>query len=257
MKTFFSIALLLSTLCSTAQANGVRKAPTEEELHSKIEAALQREDFSGELSFDELGIETERDAAPFCSLILGMIDVLPDFVDCNCGYNWFRATVTFKCSAEVCEGDDISTGGILPDGTCFRPSYTGRFSVLPWVWSLKSDACNPAISFNVTIDGNDFELNLPKTCFGAKHRRGFSKLDQITGCSISIGNDKCECNVCPSQQDITFDCSAVSSLGDFAPYTNVTTCVGLSSFTGSRADENGDISIINPLLLVPGLKIND
>jgi hypothetical protein len=251
MKTFFSIALLLSTLCGTSQAAGVRKALTEEELQPKIEAALQREDFNGKLSFDELGIKTERDAGFFCDLVFNIVDVLPDFLECSCSFNFLQLQVAFSCSASVCEGDDVTTG-VLPDGTCLQPSYAGDFSLLSQ--TLTSKICNEAISLTLTVGGGNFTVDIPKVCADIEHKR--LALTEIGECAIFVGDFECGCDVCDSAQDITFDCTgATAELGDDLAAVANATCIGLS-LIGGKTGEDGKIgAFVNPILLLDGVKV--
>jgi hypothetical protein len=253
MKTFFSIALLLSTLCGTAQANGVRKATTGEELQSKLETSLHREDFSGEFSFDELGIETERDAAPFCSRILGLIDALPDFVDCNCAYNFLSLALGFTCDADICTDTFVLPLPVpLPDGICITPTYTGRFFLFNQV--LRSKVCNDPLKVSILVNDVEFGLvDMPEVCIEARHKR--FKYTQITQCTFNIGDYDCTCAVCEGGQDVTFDCTgATEALGLFAPFAKAT-CVGVS-LLGGRVDKNGILPpFINPLLLLEGVTI--
>jgi hypothetical protein len=232
MKTFFSITLLLSTLCGTSQAAGVRKATTEEVGL----AALKQEDFDGKMSFDELGIETDREAGFFCDFIIGLVDVLPDYLSCGCEVSFFTLSISFSCSAKVCEGDQLTTG-LLADGTCFEPSYAGDFSLLRQ--TLTSKLCNEAMNITAEIEQGTFNVSLPKVCATLEHAP--LALRRLRSCKIKVGDYECPCTICESESDISFNCTgAVQELGEEFAAEATATCVGLS-LIGGKKDKDGKV----------------
>jgi hypothetical protein len=252
MKTFTPIsALFLLTFCcgtTTAHAGGVRKQQAittiEEELKPKIEAALEHG--NGELSFDELGITDEREAQAFCTTILNLIDVLPEFLTCSCSVQFLRLRIQFGCSADVCLPDDFPA---LPDlgGLCVEPSYKGQMS---FTGKLRSEVCNDAMVLSFSYLFFDYDLSLPTVCATATHKQG--AVAKLEVCEFFIGAEKCPCTVCEGGQEVTLDCTGATVLGILRPFATFE-CIGLGLIGGAR-DENGQIPLfLSPLLTLPAL----
>jgi hypothetical protein len=250
MKKFLTISLsiLFSTLLGTTQAaGGIRNAVVEEELMPKLARALEGKDFSGELSFEELGIQDEREAQGICGYVLNLVNALPDYLTCSCNIQIFQLRIVFGCAAEVCLSD-IGVANL--NNTCLVPSYNG---ILRLNGALTSTICNEKIDISFDDLGLPVELTLPKICAVAEHvPRRFSRL---RACKFSVGDYACPCSVCGSSQSVNVDCTGASVLGPLAQFANFT-CLGLDLIGGrggggSREQEIGPF--INPILSLPAL----
>jgi hypothetical protein len=248
---FLTIALsiLFITLLGTTQAaGGIRNAVAEEELMPKVAAALEGKDFSGELSFEELGIQDEREAQIICGFILNLVDALPDFVTCSCNIQFFQLRILFGCAAEVCL-PDLELVNIL-NPICLVPSYNG---IMRLNGALTSTICNEEIEISFEVLGQPVVLTLPKTCAVGEHVP--LRFSQLRGCEFSIGDYACPCSVCGSSRSVTIDCTgATSILGPLAPLA-IFTCIGLDVVGGRRGGrrERGIGPFISPILSLPGL----
>jgi hypothetical protein len=214
MKTAsLALSLTLTCLLSIAHAASTRNIVDAEELMPKLEAALKRDDFSGELTFDELGIQDQREAQGICGLLLGFIDILPDFMECGCEIQIFQLRIVFGCSAELCD--------IFPEitNTCVSPTYEG---ILKLNGILTSKVCNDAIPVKLPLG---ITVVIPEVCVMADHVSGF-QLGSLQSCEFSVGDGKCPCSVCENNLDVSVDCTGLRSLGLLAPFANFT-CIGL------------------------------
>lgn len=220
---------------------------------------LKKGQLRGSLSFQELGVQDERDAQSLCTSLLDEFDLFPDWMECTCRVRQFFY-VDYECGTSACMPEpDLDFSGIMdyPD-LCVMPSFKGELFI-PTL-GLKTEACNDAmgVSLNVKMLDNlfpslglpvDVKL-LPEVCATTQHID--YNVDKIKSCGFRIGDHDCECSVCENQQEVTVDCTGASNiLGplDFLAPLLKFECVGrgLLGLDGGRFPSE---PFINPLLLL-------
>ena len=273
MKTHLATSLpLLLFFIPSFKATGLRKGNSsvqEENLKDKLEGLDLSKKTS--LTFQELGITTEREALDVCDLILNIFQIpikaalrVPIEYGCTCDVMPFALRLDFECGVEVC-ADDIAeliapgTGdsflGMLPikNNFCFAPSYTGKAT---WGPSLESKLCSGTsdlvvdkdelarVSFGMISLDEDLAFEVPNMCVTTRNPPG--NMLALESCKVEIdtgflgeaggGMVDCPCEICGDWgTDIQLDCPDL--LNSFIPdplqgfFEFTQQCIGLHTIT--------------------------
>ena len=265
-----------------------QKSQFDAKIKEMMTSGSKRGQLRGRLSFDELGINDEREAQFFCTSLLNRfsIDIMPEWIDCQCKIVWLKY-IDLECQARVCL-DEFFGGGknstatettstatetnstaiepnstatdLLFNGTstkshhlanvCVHATYDGLLFA-PFL-GLKSEVCNGPVEVRLGIPfvPIPFFFKIPKVCATATHNN--FNIQKINTCGLRVGIFSCDCSVCPSGQDVTIDCSgALSLLGLrlLSPFMKFE-CVGLGLLGMNITDGTAIQPFINPLLLI-------
>ena len=189
---------------------------------------LKKGNLRGRISFEELGINDEREAILFCGSVMNELnsDILSGWENCECRVSWLKF-ININCDGRVCLDEVFDFSSTEANSTaafplfnstqtalnqlhniCVHTSYGG--SVYVPFHRLRSTACNAAVEIGINIPWlpglpDSIVINLPEVCATARHTKfDYSTLNK---CGVSIGGFGCECSVCESGRDVTIDCS--------------------------------------------------
>jgi len=214
-------------------------------MHAPAAAEALDNDVTLEFAFQDLNLvltgdeeHDEREAQGFCSIIMGVMGIVPKSFTCGCRVDLKRWVIVFSCTTEIC----LPKVGILDlTNVCVVPNYQGTMGLNG---VLNSTVCNDPMSLGFKLFGFPVQLPLPQVCAYGEHQRG--NLQKLSKCAFAVGNFSCPCTVCASGQQITIDCQDVESLGVLAPFAKFE-CIGLDFFGFGKNTTAGQ-SFINPFV---------
>lgn len=162
-----------------------------------------------EITFDELGIGTEREARGLCDRLLRQADTIPDNVNCECQVKILQRSIVLICDTNYCLDETIFPR--LVSERCLKPTYQGRLR-LPGR-TLISTLCHDPITISYALTPLDESINvrLPQVCVRGKHDR--TNWDRFTSCQVWVGADQCLCNLCKGGTQVSIDCRNARALG--------------------------------------------
>lgn len=268
MKTINLVFLLSAAF--TQSASAALRASKLQQMQDLIENA----DLStGQLDVSSLDLYDEREARPFCDLIVGVIQTplnqySPFPFTCKCQLKVFQRVVDFGCGTNVCMDDiqakmgvDVSMSLPLLGDYCVKPSYTGEMKIRAGGNLLTSTVCSGSddLTLNVTeieqrvgmelSDRETITFDVPNVCVDGTHPPGVYTV--WTSCRAKVDGVNCPCEMCGDRgQDIKLNCPDV--FANYIPrflqnYLGISNrCIGLSMFSGQNPSRNS-VPLMAPL----------
>ena len=254
------VLLFPSLLGSTFGSENLRSEIPESHIlldtkqnNDEIIKRLKQGQLRGTLSFEELGLQDERDAQSFCTTLMETFNAFPDWMECTCDFKDLF-NVVYNCDAPMCAPDLDFAGIVKMKSLCLLPDFSAN--LFTPLLDLDTSSCNAPveIEFNMPVLNDLFpslfppvKMQLPQVCATAKHVN--FQVDKLESCAFRVGDFNCACSVCESQQDVSVDCSGGESvMGPLAPLVKFE-CVG-AGVLGLDGGYFPSEPFINPLLLL-------